>query len=254
MLLSMDLGSGITINTSAHIENNLTINGTLIVGTTDILSAIADLQNNPSASSNVVLTNYYNKTESDTRYYTKSQSDTNAGNYVLKTGSVMTGDLTTGGGIQSRDLIATRELHADGAAILNSTLTVGGVLTANNTVNIKNAVTISGGRGTNNTGAHLKIIGTGDFVCNPSALSFGGSSTESHVFELSWLGMAHFMRLTAGSTTWSQTMLIEPSTGRWKFYLGLNVIGTVYGTAFSSTSDSRLKTNIEEIPEQDAIN
>ena len=48
-------------------------------------------------------------------------------------------------------------------------------------------------------------------------------------------------------------MLIE-SGGRWKFYLGLNVTGTVYGTAFSSTSDSRLKTNIEEIPEQDAIN
>ena len=166
----------------------------------------------------------------------------------------MTGDLTTSGDIQSRDLIATRELHADGFAFLNSTLTVGGVLTANNTVNIQNAIKIPGGRGTNNTGAYLKVIGTGDLVYNTSALSFGGSSTESHVFELSWLGMAHFMRLTAGSTTWSQTMLIEPSTGRWKFYLGLNVIGTVYGTAFSSTSDSRLKTNIEEIPEQDAIN
>ena len=74
------------------------------------------------------------------------------------------------------------------------------------------------------------------------------------MFELSWLGMAHFMRLTSGSATWAQTMLIEPTTGRWKFYLGLNVIGTVYGTAFSSTSDSRLKTNIEEVPEQDAIN
>ena len=66
----------------------------------------------------------------------------------------MTGTLTTSGDIQSRDLIATRELQADGAAILHSTLTVGGVLTANNTVNIKNAVTISGGRGTNTTGAH----------------------------------------------------------------------------------------------------
>ena len=132
-------------------------------------------------------------------------------------------------------------------------MTVGGVLTANNTVNIKNAITISGGRGTNNTGAYLKLIGTGDLVYNTSALSFGGYSTESHVFELSWLGVAHFMRLTSGSTTWSQTMLIEPTTGRWRFYLGLNVIGTVCGTAFSSTSDSRLKTNIEEIPEQDAI-
>ncbi len=70
----------------------------------------------------------------------------------------MTGNLTTSGDTQSRDLIATRELQADGAAILNSTLTVGGVLTSNNTVNIKDAVTISGGRGTNNTRAHFKKI------------------------------------------------------------------------------------------------
>ena len=66
ILLSMESSSGVTINTSAHVENNLTIGGILMVGTTDILSAIIDLQNNPSA--NVDLTNYYNKTESDTRY------------------------------------------------------------------------------------------------------------------------------------------------------------------------------------------
>ena len=60
ILLSMDLGSRIAINTSAHIENNLTINGTLIVGSTNILSAIDNLHNNPSAS-DVDLTNYYNK-------------------------------------------------------------------------------------------------------------------------------------------------------------------------------------------------
>ena len=61
ILLSLNVSTGITINTSAHIENNLTIGGTLMVGTTDILSAINDLQNNPSASSNVDLTNYYTK-------------------------------------------------------------------------------------------------------------------------------------------------------------------------------------------------
>ena len=125
----------------------------------------------------------------------------------------MTGDFTTTGDIQSRDLIASREIHANGAAFLNSTLTVGGVLTANNTVNIKNAIKISGGRGTNNTGAYLKIIGSGDLVYNPSAISFGGESVESHVMELSWLGLAHFMRVTAQATSWTQTMLIE-SAGR----------------------------------------
>ena len=57
----MESGSGVTINHSAHVENNLTIGGNLIVGTTDILTAITDLQNNPS--SNVDVTNYYTKQE-----------------------------------------------------------------------------------------------------------------------------------------------------------------------------------------------
>ena len=74
------------------------------------------------------LTNYHNKTESDTRYYTKTHSDTNAVNYVLKkSNNSMTSNLTTSGDIQSRDLIATRELNVDGTAILNSTLTVYGI-------------------------------------------------------------------------------------------------------------------------------
>ena len=35
----------------------------------------------------------------------------------------MTGNLTNSADIQSRDLIATRELHVDGGGYLNSTLT-----------------------------------------------------------------------------------------------------------------------------------
>ena len=38
------------------------------------------------------------------------------------------------------------------------------------------------------------------------------------------------------------------------FFVGLNVVGTCVATAFSSTSDSRLKTNIEEVPIEDSIN
>ena len=37
-------------------------------------------------------------------------------------------------------------------------------------------------------------------------------------------------------------------------FVGLNVVGTCVATAFSSTSDSRLKTNIEEVPIEDSIN
>ena len=70
----------------------------------------------------------------------------------------MTGDLTTSGDIPGRDLIATRELHADGAAYLNSTLRVGGscniasACTLNSTLNVNSACTISGGRGNSGTG------------------------------------------------------------------------------------------------------
>ena len=49
--------------------------------------------------------------------------------FVLKSGGVMTGNLTTSGDIEGRDVSATRELHADGASFLNNTLTVGGVCT-----------------------------------------------------------------------------------------------------------------------------
>ena len=40
--------------------------------------------------------------------------------------------VTASGDIQARDLVATRDLHVDGAAVLNGTLTVGGsnVMTA----------------------------------------------------------------------------------------------------------------------------
>ncbi len=88
-------------------------------------------------------------------------------------------------------------------------------------------------------------------VCNPSALNFGGNGWSSHCFELSWLGYAHFMR---GSSTasWYQTMLIE-STGRWKLTTGLNVVGTCVANVYS-TSDSRIKDDVQDVPEQDAIN
>ncbi len=46
---------------------------------------------------------------------------------------------------------------------------------------------------------------------------------ELHLFELSWLGYAHFMRPNA-STAWTNTMSIE-STGRWRFRKGAYVDG-----------------------------
>ncbi len=68
----MAFDSGVTINASAYTSNNWKNGANLIVGTTNILTAINNLQNSSSAN----LTNYYNKTESDNRYYTKSEITT----------------------------------------------------------------------------------------------------------------------------------------------------------------------------------
>ena len=105
----------------------------------------------------------------------------------------------------------------------------------------------------NNNGGNLKIM-TKKNNSDPCALSFGINGTENHIWEYSWLGLAHFMKLNGTPTVWTQTTTIDIYTGRWRFYRGMLVDGTSIATAFSSTSDSRLKSNIEEVPEEDAIN
>ena len=45
ILLSLDSQSGVTINTSGYVANNLSVGGGLVVGTTNILNAITNLQN-----------------------------------------------------------------------------------------------------------------------------------------------------------------------------------------------------------------
>jgi hypothetical protein len=71
ILLSMDTTSGVTINTSGHVANNLSVGGSLVVGTTKILNAITDLQNN---SSSVNLSNYYTRTDTDSLLNTKQNN------------------------------------------------------------------------------------------------------------------------------------------------------------------------------------
>ena len=56
----------------------------------------------------------------------------------------------------------------------------------------------------------------------------------------------------SATASWAQTMTIE-NTGRWKFFNRLNVVGTCVATVYS-TSDSRIKDDVQDIPEQDAIN
>ena len=163
----------------------------------------------------------------------------------------MTSNLTTTGVIQAFEVIATNELQSDGPCFLNSTLTVGGITNLNSTTNLNGAVNINKGRGYNNNGGHLKIMSS-NITNDPCAISFGLNGAEAHIWEYSHLGFSHWMRLTGGDgVTWTQTAAIDRFTGRWRFYRGLLVDGTCIATAFSS-SDLRLKTNLKEIPEEDA--
>ena len=134
----------------------------------------------------------------------------------------MTSNLTTSGDIQGKDVSATGELQADGAWIFKSSLTLYGIANLNSTtnlngvVNVKNVLTINNGRGQYGNGGALKIMST-NLVYDPCALSFGYNGAEGHIWEYSWLGLSHFMRLNGNATSWTQTTLIEPASGRWIF-------------------------------------
>ena len=77
-------------------------------------------------------------------------------------------------------------------------------------------------------------------VHNTSALYFGGNSVDTHVFELSWQGYAHFYRGSA-TTPWLQTMGTG-SNGYWTSYRG-------HGDA----SDQSLKGDAQDANTEDCL-
>ena len=153
----------------------------------------------------------------------------NAGASISSTSQLSIASVTCSADIQGRDVIATRELHCNGAAVFNSTVTVAGIGNVSTAINGKQAtltptsalsaasvtttalntmsggLRVSGGQGHDGTGASLRVTGTGDAVYNTSALLFGNSSVDLHQFELSWLAFAHFYRPNS-STAWAQTI------------------------------------------------
>ena len=100
---------------------------------------------------------------------------------------------------------------------------------------------ISGGQGTNGTGANLRLTGTGDSVYNTSSVFWSASSTDLHVIELSWLSWAHFYRPNS-STAYAQSMGVSLTTGYWTFYKG-------YGAA----SDQSLKGDVQNASTEDCL-
>ena len=330
VLLSLESASGVTINTHAHVENNLTIGGNLLVGSTNILNAITDLQNNPS--SNVDLSNYFTKSEINSKisnyiyqhvdeffsmlylkhsfgieFFVNNMSimsllnnsvsinknttitgsltvgSTNiltaitnlqnfSGSCVLNNvNNSMTSNITTTGNIQSVNLTATGQLSStgtlsvSGACSFNNTLAVSnitnlnnnvniaGTATLNGAVNINNACNINKGRGTYGNGGSLRLT-TLNNNSDPCALAFVLNGVETHIFEFSWLGLCHFMKLSNTTTVWTQTAGIDRHTGQWKFYKGLLIEGACTASSYVTSSDSRLKTQIEDVPAVDSIN
>ena len=106
-----------------------------------------------------------------------------AGNAVGAASNLSLTSVTASGDISARDLVARRELHVDGAAVLNSSLTVAGtnvlsaiaakqgaitsttVLSASSLTtsgySTMNGLRIAAGQGYNGTGANLRVVGTG---------------------------------------------------------------------------------------------
>ncbi len=101
---------------------------------------------------------------------------------------------------------------------------------------------ISGGAGTNGRGGHLRLVGTGDLVYNPSSLFFGGSNIDLHVHELSWLGFAHWHRPNA-STAWGQSYGINTNNSYVTFFKG-----------FGASSDQSLKGGQQDASTEDSLN
>ena len=54
-LLSMDTSSGVTINTSGHVVNNLSVDGNLVVGATSVLATLNNKQDTLDSSSIITI-------------------------------------------------------------------------------------------------------------------------------------------------------------------------------------------------------
>ena len=147
--------------------------------------------------------------------------------------------VTTSADIQGRDVIATREFHVDGAAVLNGSLTCGGVnvmtslsgkqaaLTTSSNLSVASVastmvasttgMTITGGRGGVATnGAQLRVVSSTTSILTAPPVVYWGVNGEDHqCFEYDYLGFCHFWRSSAASA-WSETSRVT-SNNKWTF-------------------------------------
>ena len=147
ILLSMDSSSGVTINTSQHVVNNLSVGGSLVVGTMNIVNEITNLQN-----SSPNLSNYYTKTESDNLLNAKQNTITDRGG--TGTGLLVNGVLSRIYGLGDIDISMTLNLNnssdptnynikVDGTILKNAIQAKQDLLTTSSNIDI-NKITING--------------------------------------------------------------------------------------------------------------
>ena len=87
----------------------------------------------------------------------------------------------------------------------------------------------------------MRVTGTCDLVNNTSGIYFGGTSVDTHLLELSWVGLCHFYRANA-STAWTQSLGIS-NAGYCTFYRG-----------YGSSSDRSLKGDPQDASTEAALN
>ena len=157
----------------------------------------------------------------------------NAGASISSTTQLSVASVTCTGDIQGRDVVATRELHADRAAVLNSSLTVAGNTTMSGTLTVagtnvmtilsgkqaalttssavsvasvssSTGMTITGGRGGVSTnGAQLRVVSSNSSITTaPSIIYWGVNNEDYQCLEYNYLGFSHFWRTSAASA-WS---------------------------------------------------
>ena len=195
----------------------------------------------------------------------------NAGASISSTSQLSVASVTCTGDIQGRDVVATRELHADGAAVLNSSLTVAGNTTMSGTLTVAGTnvmtsiaakqaaltttsavsvatvaattgMTITGGRGGVSTnGAQLRVVSSNSSMTTAPSIIYWGVNNEDHqCFEYNYLGFCHFWRSSAASS-WSETARVT-SNNKWTFWSGITV-----------PSDRRLKDEVRDLPSDECL-
>ena len=293
----MDSGSGVTINTSAHVVNNLSVAGSLVVGTMNIVTEITNLQNSSGGGAN--LSNYYTKTESDNLLNAKQNTITDRGG----TGSVLllNGILSRIYGLGDIDVSMTLNLNnlsdptnynikVDGTTLKTAIQAKQDLLTTSSNIDINN---LTSGKILTNTlssssGAKITVLdasnntigifgndtttygGPGNYMeldVNNNIRSRGIGSNRGRLYVVSQYAVGseiYFGGGYSGNSVPDWSFFANPNGSLQIWKVGDSEVQIIDVNRFTgmvtfnyghqNASDRILKDNVEDVPENDAIN